>query len=267
MTAVENALSTSFCAVAAFIRVEPVTTSGPVSTPMNTSTSSPGGRVRVGRDQDGAAPPPRGRRASAPRTYGVRPLAASPTTTSPARTHARASSAPPAASSSASSTARHMASGPPARWAQNQSPGEAERRRQLGGVEHAEPAGGARAEVVHPAAATAGPRRRGRRPRRAGQHRGDGRRHRAVVLVDHVAARRGWAAGRGRRCAGCAARWARRPGPTGEPASGTHASPSAGVRLDPTRCRWTASAVTSSACRAFGCGCARPPRRRGSRRR
>src|SRR5439155_4153024 len=42
-TAVENALSTSFWAVAAFIRVDPVTTSGPVSTPTNTSTSPAAG--------------------------------------------------------------------------------------------------------------------------------------------------------------------------------------------------------------------------------
>jgi hypothetical protein len=34
MTAVENALSRSFCAVPAFMRVEPVMTSAPVSTPM-----------------------------------------------------------------------------------------------------------------------------------------------------------------------------------------------------------------------------------------
>ncbi|MNW64176.1 hypothetical protein D3C74_424350 [compost metagenome] len=38
MVAVENVLSTSFCAVAAFMRVEPVTTSGPVSSRIATST-------------------------------------------------------------------------------------------------------------------------------------------------------------------------------------------------------------------------------------
>ena len=93
MVAVENALSTSFWAVPAFIRVEPASTSGPVSTQMWTSATDGrlGGRVgarpaRCGRRSVGPRP-------SAPATYGVRPLAVSPTATSPA-VSASASAAP-----------------------------------------------------------------------------------------------------------------------------------------------------------------------------
>ncbi len=41
IVAVEKAVSTSFCAVPAFIRVDPAMTSGPVSTVTRMSTSSP----------------------------------------------------------------------------------------------------------------------------------------------------------------------------------------------------------------------------------
>ena len=49
MTAVEKELSTSFWAVPAFIRVEPASTSGPVSTQMWTSATAADLGGRVGR--------------------------------------------------------------------------------------------------------------------------------------------------------------------------------------------------------------------------
>ena len=65
---VVRVLSTSLVAVPAFMRVEPVTTSGPTSTVMHTSqvSRSRRGRLRAG-DQT-----PCGRRASAPGTSAAR---------------------------------------------------------------------------------------------------------------------------------------------------------------------------------------------------
>ena len=117
ITAVDTALSTSFCAVPAFIRVEPVSTSGPVPTPTSTSTSAgPPGSAHTSAV---AAPASRATRSPAS-THGVRPLAATPTTRSPARTAARATRSPSSTSSSAPSTARVIAASPPARWGTNQ---------------------------------------------------------------------------------------------------------------------------------------------------
>ena len=82
MIAVEKALSTSFWAVPAFIRVEPASTSGPVSTPTCTSASAASSASGLALTSTVWAPTRRASR-SAPATYGVRPLAASPTTTSP----------------------------------------------------------------------------------------------------------------------------------------------------------------------------------------
>ena len=82
-------LSTSLVAVPAFMRVEPVTTSGPVSGSTMMSARS---RISAGGGEQATsavlAPTPRAY-ASACRTYGVVPEAAIPMTKSPARTPAR----------------------------------------------------------------------------------------------------------------------------------------------------------------------------------
>ena len=98
-------LSTSLVAVPAFIRVEPVTTSGPTSTRMvasQVSRSSLGGSEQV---TIAVRAPRVCARESAARTNGVVPLAAMPTTTSSGPTRL-ASISPMAAftSSSAPST-------------------------------------------------------------------------------------------------------------------------------------------------------------------
>ncbi len=119
MVAVENEVSTSFCAVPAFIRVEPVTTSGPVSTVIRMSTSSGTGASGFPVTRAVAAPRCRAVR-SAASTYGVRPEAVRPRTKSPSATEPRNSAAAASSSSSASSTASRRASGPPAWWGTNQ---------------------------------------------------------------------------------------------------------------------------------------------------
>ena len=81
-------LSTSLVAVPAFMRVEPVTTSGPgdaAGSRMSTTSTRLVGRRRAGDEAGARAEVARVRRARA-RTYGVVPEAAMPTTKSPART-------------------------------------------------------------------------------------------------------------------------------------------------------------------------------------
>jgi hypothetical protein len=89
ITAVDSALRISFWAVPAFIRVEPVMTSGPVSTATWMSAAGPSGASGLAEISTVCAPAARPAR-RAPPTYGVRPLALTPTTTSPARTPAAA---------------------------------------------------------------------------------------------------------------------------------------------------------------------------------
>ncbi len=108
-------LSTSLVAVPAFMRVEPVTTSGPVMGTMATSTRtarSTGG----GEQATMAVRAPRViARSSAPRTYGVVPDAAMPTTKSRWLTSRSSMAlAPSSATSSAPSCERVSAGGPPA---------------------------------------------------------------------------------------------------------------------------------------------------------
>ena len=82
MAPVVSVLSASLVAVPAFIRVDPVTTSGPVRMTMVTSqrsSSSSGGSEQVRKT---VRAPRACARAKAPRTKGVVPLAAMPTTTS-----------------------------------------------------------------------------------------------------------------------------------------------------------------------------------------
>ncbi len=118
MTAVDTAFSTSFCAVPAFIRVEPVSTSGPVPMPTSTSTSAVAAGIGAHQRRRGARlpghpqPGEHPRRATArrhpdhqvPRPYRVRAATLSPSSTS----------------SSAPSIARVIAASPPARWGTNQ---------------------------------------------------------------------------------------------------------------------------------------------------
>src|SRR5690625_199234 len=85
MSAVEKLWRTSFWAVADFIRVEPVSASGPVSA--TTATSTPSSSRERGLEVTSAVKAPwRAAWARAPATYGVRPEAARPMTTSYAPT-------------------------------------------------------------------------------------------------------------------------------------------------------------------------------------
>ena len=115
ISAVEKLFRMSFSAEVAFSRVEPAMASGPVSAASTARASgcsgAPGWHVTsaVYAPQPDAA-------ASAPPTYGVRPLAVTPMTTSRPVTPA-ASARPRASSSSTPSTARFIAPSPPARCA------------------------------------------------------------------------------------------------------------------------------------------------------
>ena len=115
MAPVVMVLSTSLVAVPAFMRVEPVTTSGPTSTTMHTSTLS---RMPRGGSEQVKNPvrAPSSRACSrAARTYGVVPLAAMPSTKSAGPTViASIAERAAAGSSSAPSTERCSAGAPPA---------------------------------------------------------------------------------------------------------------------------------------------------------
>jgi len=87
MVAVLSMLSTIFCAVPAFMRVEPAMTSGPTRGAMVTSASSPSGEGRL-QTSPMVSAPRRFASATAPSTQGVRPLAVMPTTTSASPTSA-----------------------------------------------------------------------------------------------------------------------------------------------------------------------------------
>ena len=107
-------LRTSLCAVPAFMRVEPVTTSAPVSVTIAMSASFASGdpslhvSPTVAQPSDFAYP-------SAPSTYSAPPAALMPTTQSAAaRFAALTSRSPNAALSSSGSPARYSASTPPA---------------------------------------------------------------------------------------------------------------------------------------------------------
>ena len=107
--------SAILAAVPAFMRVEPATSSGPVSstTLMSAATRAAGFEVTRA-----VRAPRRRASASAARTNGVVPEALIPTTRSRAATRARRTAAAPAdRSSSAPSTARVSARAPPARSA------------------------------------------------------------------------------------------------------------------------------------------------------
>ena len=155
MTAVENVLSTSFCAVPAFIRVDPVTTSGPVSTPMNTSTDRAASASGLAQSSTVEAPLAPGR---GERPEDVRGASAGRQTdhqVTGAYTTGRLGRAAPV-------VVLGVLDGPPhgVRAAREVGaepvPGRVEGGRQLGRVEHAQPAGGAGAEVVHPVTAAQG---------------------------------------------------------------------------------------------------------------
>ncbi len=104
----------SFCAVPDFMRVEPVTTSGPTTASIGTSAWR---EISAPRTQLTAAvnAPILPAYSSPPTTYGVRPLAARPTTVSePFSPRAFRSLPACSMSSSAPSCERTSACGPPA---------------------------------------------------------------------------------------------------------------------------------------------------------
>src|SRR6266508_5444782 len=111
---VEIVLRTSFCAVPAFIRVDPAITSGPTTMRISCSTADPSGESGT-QTMPAVTAPAAAARSTAPRTYGVRPLADSATTASSAPIPiASMSASPPSRSSSAASCAVATASTPPA---------------------------------------------------------------------------------------------------------------------------------------------------------
>ncbi len=107
-------LSTSFCAVPAFSRVEPVTTSGPTITSTAWWAARESGTPALQESPTVRAPSLRASLTAAT-TNGARPLAEIPTTESsgPASC-SRMAAAPASASSSAPSTDRVSAGTPPA---------------------------------------------------------------------------------------------------------------------------------------------------------
>lgn len=114
ITIVENMLSTSFCAVPALSRVEPLITSGPTSTSIACSAAALSGVPVLHDSPTVSAPSARARRTAAS-TYGVRPLEATPTTVSSGPIPAASTSAAPASSSSsAPSQGETIALRPPA---------------------------------------------------------------------------------------------------------------------------------------------------------
>ena len=92
---VEIVFRTSFCAVPALSRVEPATNSGPTTTAISCSAPRASSESVDADDRDASARrprrPPRARRA----TYGVRPLALTPTTASAAETPSASTRAAP----------------------------------------------------------------------------------------------------------------------------------------------------------------------------
>ena len=150
MLAVVIMLSTIFCAVPAFRRVEPVIASGPGITVIDDVDAGVGTVVAAHehRARTAARPP---RRAAS--TYGVRRLAAIPTTTSRAPTPAAATSSTPADSTVLHPFARAKHRLAPARDdALHQVRIDAEGGRALGRVENAETTAGAGAHVEQPSA-------------------------------------------------------------------------------------------------------------------
>ena len=104
MTPVEIALSTSFCAVPLFMRVDPMMTSGPVLGTIAMSASLANGEPDCDVMPTVSAPIMFDRRIAAT-VYGVVPEAAIPITASSARTSAVTASIAASSSSSAPSTA------------------------------------------------------------------------------------------------------------------------------------------------------------------
>src|SRR5712691_5514897 len=106
---VESVLSTSFCAVPAFRRVEPASSSGPTTIVIARSQSAASSESGAETTQAVNARAAAAARA-APRTNGVRPPALTRTTTSSARTSRAAASRPAPSSSSAASALAATAS-------------------------------------------------------------------------------------------------------------------------------------------------------------
>ena len=209
MTAVEKALRTSFWAVPALSRVDPVMTSGPVSTASRWSAANVSSACGLAVTSSGDRAPLTRAGASAPATYGVRPDAVSPTSDVAGPT-GRASSARPASTSSSTfSTARSRAAGPPAWWATNRPSGALKVGQQLGGVEDGEAAGGAGTEVVDAAAALQRSTVASTAVASCGQHLGYRRGDLGVLAVEQSAASPGWTGRRFPWCRGGAPRWAR----------------------------------------------------------
>ncbi len=114
---VEIVLSTSFCAVPAFRRVDPARNSGPTTTTISCSTSDPSCDPAAETTQAVRAPASAAV-SSAPTTYGVAPLALIPTTASAGvGASASRSAAPASRSSSAVAWTSAAASSPPATMA------------------------------------------------------------------------------------------------------------------------------------------------------
>ncbi len=112
IVAVVSMLQTNFCAVPAFIRVDPVSTSGPTSgvmaMPAACASGDPGTQVMAT-----VIAPRRCASRNAPSVKGVVPLAASPTTMSREPTDRCAIRSAPSAGSSSSSAADSASAAPP----------------------------------------------------------------------------------------------------------------------------------------------------------
>ncbi len=198
-TAVLIMFNTSLVAVPAFMRVEPATTSGPVSGVMAICTARANSESGV-QLMPAVTAPSRRASATAPSTYGVRPLAAIPTSTSRGGEAAFAQIARADGRIVFSSfggvrqrlfAARHDALHHFRIGAES---GRAFRR-----IQHAQPAAGARADVEQSSAALHGfddRIHRARNRRNLARHR---IRHLAILGVDHFENLLRWAARRSPR--------------------------------------------------------------------
>ena len=177
-------LSTSFCAVPAFRRVDPATTSGPTSGVMAISTARASSESGVQLIPTVTAPMRRAS-ATAPSTYGVRPLAAMPTSTS--------RGAEPVGRQVADADGRIVFGGfgraAEGRFAARDDAlhhvrRHAEGGRTFRGIQHAQPPAGAGADVEEPSAALEGRDDGIHRARDGGNLALHGGRHLAVLRVD-----------------------------------------------------------------------------------
>ncbi len=153
ITAVEMAFNAIFCAVPAFIRVDPVSASGPVSNTMADSAASASERAGNARNREGSMRRAHRAASMARTTKAAPPLAEIPTTASSALPTPRSAPHRPRRRPRRPRPNSPVAAAPPAMMRAHELGRRSERRRHLGGVEHCDASAAARADVVQRSAA------------------------------------------------------------------------------------------------------------------